>query len=64
MGQRITPGEFITPESYFAAYVDRTLTANPGPTRVQHLRDYGHGLLGSSQSADRIVNEWIEQKGQ
>jgi hypothetical protein len=27
---------------------------------IQHLRDYGHSLLGSRKLADMIVDEYIE----
>ena len=60
---RITPGERVDFTTYFATYVDETLTRSVAPGAVQHLRDYGHSLLGSSKDADRIVDEWLTEKG-
>lgn len=60
---RLTPGQHVETDVYFATYVDHTLRDNVSPNTIQHLRDFGRSLLGSSQHADTIVDEWLTERG-
>lgn len=54
---RVTPGERVRPDEYFAAYVRDTLRNTRASNAIQHLRDYGHSMLGSRYAADAIIDE-------
>lgn len=70
---RVTPGEFVTPERYFATYVNDAFTrlsdgsmnlaANSFSALRDHLINYGASILGNRADAVEIVDEWLAQRG-
>lgn len=69
MGQKLTRNESITSEDYFVQYIHdakaragRTNHVSDGYARLRdHLLNYGHGLLGSRDSAEQLLREEYDE---
>lgn len=60
---RLTPGQRVTPEVWFATYVNQALSRGVLANTIAHLKDYGASLLGSRPAAVEIVDEWLASDG-
>ena len=58
---RLTDREFVTPETYFATYVDKSLRGERSASVIQHLHSFGAALLHSDSAADTIIEEWLAE---
>lgn len=55
---RLTPGQRVTPETWFATYVNEAMKRRT-PNTIPHLQRYGASVLGDPARAVEIVDEWL-----